>query len=113
VALALAVAVKLQPCHSQLTLYASNIPLAVCIPPPEDEQVMLETCRGPDSQQTEGRVHHVWFNFTDTLRCTVSKTLNYVYYISNVNAIVTTSKFVHSTALVIYQRFISDQHTEL
>jgi hypothetical protein len=31
----------------KLTLYASNIPSAVCTVPPEDEQVMLETCRGP------------------------------------------------------------------
>jgi hypothetical protein len=38
-------AVKLQPCYSQLT-YARNIPNAVCVAPPEDEQVMLETCRG-------------------------------------------------------------------
>jgi hypothetical protein len=39
--------VKLQSWHSQLTLYARNIPSAVCVGPPEDEQVMLETCRGP------------------------------------------------------------------
>jgi hypothetical protein len=32
---------------SQLTLYAYNILSAVCVAPPEDEQVMLETCRGP------------------------------------------------------------------
>jgi hypothetical protein len=25
---------------------ASNIPNAVCVTPPEDEQVMFETCRG-------------------------------------------------------------------
>jgi hypothetical protein len=41
------VAVKLLPCHSQLTLYARNIPNAVCVGPPEDEKVLLETCRGP------------------------------------------------------------------
>jgi predicted nucleotide-binding protein (sugar kinase/HSP70/actin superfamily) len=40
-------AVSLQPCHSQLTLYAGNILNTVCAVPPEDEQVMLETCRGP------------------------------------------------------------------
>jgi hypothetical protein len=34
-------------CHSQVTLYARSIPNAVCVTPPEDEQVMLETCRGP------------------------------------------------------------------
>jgi hypothetical protein len=38
---------SLQSCHSQLTLYARNIPNAVCAAAPEDEQVMLETCRGP------------------------------------------------------------------
>jgi hypothetical protein len=27
--------------------YARNIPSAVCEGPPEDAQVMLETCRGP------------------------------------------------------------------
>jgi hypothetical protein len=41
------IAVKLQPCHSQLTLYARNMPHAVFVAPPEDEQVMHETCRGP------------------------------------------------------------------
>jgi hypothetical protein len=40
------VAVTLRPCHSQLTLCACNIPNAICEQPPEDEQVMLETCRG-------------------------------------------------------------------
>jgi hypothetical protein len=33
-------------CHSQLILYACNIPNAICVLPPEDEQVMLEICRG-------------------------------------------------------------------
>jgi hypothetical protein len=28
---------------------ARNIPSAACVAPPEDEQVMLETCRGLDS----------------------------------------------------------------
>jgi hypothetical protein len=32
---------------SQLTKHAHNIPSAVCVAPPEDEHVMLETCRGP------------------------------------------------------------------
>jgi hypothetical protein len=38
---------ELQPCHSQLKLYARSIPNAVCVAPPEGEQVMLETCKGP------------------------------------------------------------------
>jgi hypothetical protein len=43
----MSVAVKLQPCHSQLTLYTRSIPTAVCEVHTEEEQVMLETCRGP------------------------------------------------------------------
>jgi hypothetical protein len=31
----------------QLILYVRNILNAVCVAPPKDEQVMLETCRGP------------------------------------------------------------------
>jgi hypothetical protein len=27
--------------------HARSIPIATCVPPPENEQVMLETCRGP------------------------------------------------------------------
>jgi hypothetical protein len=39
------VVASLQLCRSQLTLYARNIPNAVCEAPPEDEQVIIETCR--------------------------------------------------------------------
>jgi hypothetical protein len=39
--------VKLQSWCSQLTYHELNMPSAVCAVPPEDEQVMLETCRGP------------------------------------------------------------------
>jgi hypothetical protein len=42
----LCVYVSLQPCHSQLTLYARTRPNDPFEAPPEDEQVMLETCRG-------------------------------------------------------------------
>jgi hypothetical protein len=38
--------VSLEPRHSHLTLYARSIPNAVCAAPDEDEEVMLETCRG-------------------------------------------------------------------
>jgi hypothetical protein len=41
------VAMKLKPCHTQLTLYARNIPNAVCVESPADDQVMLEKCRSP------------------------------------------------------------------
>jgi hypothetical protein len=40
------IAVKLQSWASQMTLHAYHIPSAVCVAPPEVEQVMLETCRG-------------------------------------------------------------------
>jgi hypothetical protein len=32
---------------SQQTWHAHNTPSVVCVEPPEDEQVMIETCRGP------------------------------------------------------------------
>jgi hypothetical protein len=38
---------SLQLCFRQLTLYARNKPSAVCRAPPEDKQVMLDTCEGP------------------------------------------------------------------
>jgi hypothetical protein len=44
------IATLLQTCHSELTLYQRTIPNAVCVAPAEDEQVMLETCRGLVSQ---------------------------------------------------------------
>jgi hypothetical protein len=40
------VAASLNACHRQLTLYARSIPNAVWVAPPEDEQIMLEACRG-------------------------------------------------------------------
>jgi hypothetical protein len=43
----LAAPVPLQSWCSRLTIYARNIPSAVCVAPPEDKQVMLETCTGP------------------------------------------------------------------
>jgi hypothetical protein len=69
------VVVKLQSWHSQLTLYARNIPSAVCAVPPEDEQVMLETCRGPWFSINWMKIASCWFRYTDILWCTVSKTL--------------------------------------
>jgi hypothetical protein len=42
-----ALMLKLQPWCSQHTYYACYTPIAVCVAPPEDEQVVLETCRGP------------------------------------------------------------------
>jgi hypothetical protein len=41
--------------HRQITLYARNIPSAVRLAPPEDEQVTLETCRSPYSSETSVR----------------------------------------------------------
>jgi hypothetical protein len=34
------------PGSSQQISHACNIPLVVCLVPPEDEKVMLKTCRG-------------------------------------------------------------------
>jgi hypothetical protein len=59
-------AVKLQPCHSQLTLYARNIPKAVCVAPPENEQLMLETCSGHWFSIKWMKSASRWFHYTYT-----------------------------------------------
>jgi hypothetical protein len=69
------VVVSLQPCHSQLTLYARNIPNFVCLAPPEDKQVMLETCRGFWFSINWMKIALHWFHYTDILWFTVNKTL--------------------------------------
>jgi hypothetical protein len=69
------VAVSLQPCHSQQILYARNIPNAVCVAPPEDEQVIFETCTGLWYSINWMKRASRWFHYTDILWCTVSKTL--------------------------------------
>jgi hypothetical protein len=72
------VAMTLQPCQSQLTLHGHNIPKAVYSDPSEDEQVMLETCRGLlcfSINWMKGVSR--WFQYTDILWCTVSKALWY------------------------------------
>jgi hypothetical protein len=58
---------SLQSWHSQMTLYACNILSAVCWAPPEDEQIMIETCWGPWFS-----IHWIesalsWFHYTDFL----------------------------------------------
>jgi hypothetical protein len=39
------VGVHSNPGRSQQTQHARNIPIVVCVAPPEDKQVLLETCR--------------------------------------------------------------------
>jgi hypothetical protein len=48
-----------------LVLYARSIPNAVCRAPPEDEQVMLETCRGPWFSINLMKSASRWFHCTD------------------------------------------------
>jgi hypothetical protein len=57
--------VKLQSWHTQLTLYTRNIPNDVCVAPPEDEQIMLETCRGPWFSINWMKSATRWFHYTD------------------------------------------------
>jgi hypothetical protein len=66
---------KQQPCHIQLILYVCNIPNAVCEAPPEDEKVMLETCRGLWFSINWLKSASRWFRYTDILWCTISTTL--------------------------------------
>jgi hypothetical protein len=60
----------------QLTLYARNIRNSVCVAPPEDEQVILETCRGPWFSINWMKSASRWFHYTDILWCTASKILS-------------------------------------
>jgi hypothetical protein len=75
--------VKLQPCHSQLTLYARSIPNAVCVSPPEDEQVMLETCRGLWFSTNWMKSASRWFHYTDVPCMQRSKFLAHFLWTSN------------------------------
>jgi hypothetical protein len=59
------VAISLQPCYSQLTLYARSIQSAVCWAPSEDAQVMLETCRGSWLSINWVKSASRWFHYTD------------------------------------------------
>jgi hypothetical protein len=61
------IAASLQSCHSQLT-YACNIPSAVCLAPPEDEQLMLEACRSPWFSINWMKSASCWFHDTGILR---------------------------------------------
>jgi hypothetical protein len=60
--------------------WTSRIPSAVCEAPPEDQQIMLETCRGPYILINWIKCASSWFRHTDVLWCTVSKILNLWIY---------------------------------
>jgi hypothetical protein len=63
-------------CMRIMTLCAPNIPNVFCVAPPEDEQVMHETYRGPWFSINWMKSASRWFHYTDILWCTVSKTLS-------------------------------------
>jgi hypothetical protein len=65
----------MQPCQSKLTLYACSLPIVICVAPPEDEQVMLETRRGSWFSINWMKSTSCWFYYTDILWRTVSKIL--------------------------------------
>jgi hypothetical protein len=56
---------KPQSWYSQLTLYAHNTTSAVCVGPPEDEQLMLETCTGPWFSINRMKSVSRWFHYTE------------------------------------------------
>jgi hypothetical protein len=56
--------IAVQSWRSQLT-YARNIPIAICVAPPEDEQVMLETYRGPWFSVNWMKSASRWFHYTE------------------------------------------------
>jgi hypothetical protein len=75
----------------QLTLYARSISSAVCEAPPEDEQVMLETCRGPWFSRDWMKSASRWFHYTE-LQCSV-------FYIGLFLIILVTCACSHNTAV--------------
>jgi hypothetical protein len=89
---------SLQSCHSQRTLYARKIPRSVCREPPEDEQVMLEKCRGLWVSINWMKSASRWIHYTDILWCTVSKTLRILYLKAN-SAF---EELVYSSLCVLY-----------
>jgi hypothetical protein len=68
---------------SLLLIYYSitNISNAVCLAPPEDEQVMLETCRSPLILNKLNESASRWFHYTDILWCTVNKALSLLHIV--------------------------------
>jgi hypothetical protein len=50
----------------KLTSYARSIPNAVCVAPPEYEQVMLETCRSFWFSINWMKIASRWFHYTNT-----------------------------------------------
>jgi hypothetical protein len=59
----------------KLTLYAWNIPNAVCAALPEDDQVMLETCRGPWFSINWMKSSSRWSHYTEVL-CIILRLIN-------------------------------------
>jgi hypothetical protein len=53
---------------TQLMLNTCNIPSAVCLAPPEDEQVTLETCRGASFLINWMKSPSRWFHYTGCLQ---------------------------------------------
>jgi hypothetical protein len=80
-------ALSVQSWHNQLTLHARNIPSAVCVAPPEDEQIMLESCRGPWFPINWMKSASRRFDYTDILWCTVSNTLCEVQLLHSVKKV--------------------------
>jgi hypothetical protein len=77
------IAVSLQSWHSQLALYARNIPSAVYAVPPEDGQVTLETCRGAWLSINWKKSASRWFHYSDKYRHLPYTTTDYIHKTTN------------------------------
>jgi hypothetical protein len=78
--------------------------ITACVVPPEDTQVMLETCRGPKLLINWIKSTSHWFYYTDILRC---MTLSFQIYFSTCSKIccMTDSKQWYQTfCIVIYTK---------
>jgi hypothetical protein len=80
-------ALPLEVLHQRHLLYCvsvmsvGNIPGAVCVVPPEDEQIMLETCRGSWFWINWMKSASRWFHYTDILREKYQRSKDPVQYI--------------------------------
>jgi hypothetical protein len=83
--------VVVQPCHSQHTHAIYQVPFSAASP--EDEHVMLETCRGPWFSINWMKSAWYWFRYTDAQvlsgyrECILRQLVNYFYCMAGCTAL--------------------------
>jgi hypothetical protein len=91
-------ALGIQRAYNESYIIRTQYTKSRCVTPPEDEQVMLETCRGTEFLINWIKSASHWFNYTDALWCTVNKTLssqNLKFYSENPVIVVRSRSALH------------------